>query len=60
MFGMEMDPSPQKSLVEKTEIYYRRPGREKHESLPEVLDDIIITLKKLESRIEILEAHKWL
>ena len=38
-------------------LMYRRPGREKHENITKVLDDIIIKLEALENRLTELESN---
>ena len=53
---MDMDQNPQKSSQERADLYYRRPGREKHELLPEVLDDLCVRIEELEQQIQKLNG----
>ena len=39
----------------KMELLYKAPGREKHQNLPEILDEIMLRLERLEYNIEQLQ-----
>ena len=40
---------------EKVQLMYRQPDCETHQNLPEVLDEIILTLRELSERMTIVE-----
>jgi len=40
---------------EKIELMYRRPGKEEHEVLTDVLDDILITMDGILKRLDEVE-----
>ena len=41
----------------QVELMYKAPGREEHQSLVEILDELFDTLENITKRLEILEKH---
>ena len=41
----------------QVELMYKAPGREEHQSLVEILDEIFDTLENITKRLEILEKQ---
>ena len=41
----------------RIDFMYRRPGAKDHENITHVLDEIIVKLKEIETRIKKLEDH---
>jgi len=57
---MESAPDPQNTLdstltPERTRLLYRAPGREKHQPIAEILDEILNRLDAIENQLTTLE-----
>ena len=45
----------EQEVHEKVQLMYKQPGCESHQNLPDVLDEIILTLRELSERLTIVE-----
>ena len=44
-------------MEDKVELMYRQPDREDHQNLTEVLDEMVLLLKEIDERVNVLENY---